>query len=80
MGYLIDVTITPGDDPGPYSIYYNTINVNNLTIDTLFSVYATNISYTRLTTGTGVNIWAPTSATTIILYNEICLNSQTFII
>jgi hypothetical protein len=72
------ILITGGTSQGPYTVYYDSINVSN--IATLFSNNnpATNLSYSDLTTNPGVLVSMPDSITRIILYNNGCNSNITY--
>jgi hypothetical protein len=67
---IFDVKITGGTDNGPYNIYYNNGSGNVLAIYESTSGSTTNVSYSDLTTGTGVRVIIPNTALTITLYNS----------
>jgi len=70
------VTITGGTSPGPYTIYYNSINSNNIALKYLYNTPATGISLNELTSGYFVTV--PDDTTVIYLYNELCKINQSF--
>jgi len=73
-----NVRITSGTAPGPYTIYYDQINANNITTRTYTNQPATNVSYTDLTTGAGVNVYFPDTALKLYVYNIQCNSSYVF--
>lgn len=73
-----NVKITSGTAPGPYNIYYDQIDVNNLTTRTFTNQPATNVSYTDLTTGAGVNVFFPDTALKLYVYNIQCNTAFVF--
>jgi hypothetical protein len=66
---IFDVKITAGTDLGPYDIYYNSGSGNVLAIYESTSGSTTNVSYSDLTTGTGVRVIIPDTSLTITLLN-----------
>lgn len=78
MARFFDIQIISGTAPGPYTIYYDTINVSNIVTLTNSGNLASNISFSTLSLG--VNVTIPDGATSIILFNEQCSNDETFII
>lgn len=73
-----NVKITSGTATGPYTIYYDQINANNITTRTYTNQPATNVSYTDLTTGAGVNVYFPDTALKLYVYNTQCDSSYVF--
>ncbi len=73
-----NVKISSGTAPGPYSIYYDQINVNNITTRTFTNQPATNVSYADLTTGDGVNVFFPDTALKLYVYNTVCNTAYVF--
>ena len=73
-----NVRITTGTAPGPYTIYYDQINANNITTRTYTNQPATNVSYADLTTGAGVNVYFPDTALKLYVYNILCNSSYVF--
>lgn len=63
------VKITSGTDAGPYNIYYDSVGPSNFTTLVSTGGNAQNISYTDLTTGSGVEVYFTDTATSLILYN-----------
>ena len=72
MARYFDIKITTGTAPGPYTIYYDSIGVGNIATLTSNSQPASNLSYSTLTTGIGVNVIVPDSCYALFLYNESC--------
>jgi hypothetical protein len=71
------VWVTPGSHPGPYSVYYNDmIHPNNLAELHPSGLPATDIQYVDLISGNGVMIRVPHGSTPIIIYNQLCDESQ----
>ena len=77
MARYFDIKITTGTAPGPYTIYYDSIGVGNIATLTSNSQPATNLSYSTLTSGNGVNVTVPDSCIALFLYNESCGTSKT---
>jgi hypothetical protein len=73
-----NVKISSGTAPGPYNIYYDQVNVNNLTTRTFTNQPATNVSYTDLTVGEGVNVFFPDTALRLYVYNIQCNTAYVF--
>lgn len=73
-----NVKITTGTAPGPYTIYYDQVNANNITTRTFTNQPATNVSYVDLTTGDGVNVFFPDTALRLYLYNTQCNSAIVF--
>lgn len=80
MPRYFDVLITSGTSVGPYTVYWNTVNANNIATASATSTPATNLTYGALSAGTGVNVTFPDSATSLILYNQLCLTSRSYFI
>lgn len=78
MARSFNIKITTGTALGPYTIYYDAINNANIATYTQGGGLATGITYTQLTTGDGVQVDVPNTATTIKLYNQAgdCLNNE----
>lgn len=74
QNYLI--TITGGTSPGPYTIYYNTINSNNIALKYFYLTPASGITLSELISGYYVTV--PDDTTVIYLYNELCETNQSF--
>ena len=72
MARKFDIKITTGTAPGPYNVYYNSVAVGNIATITSSSLPATGVTYSTLTTGTGLNVTIPDATTAIILYNVQC--------
>lgn len=70
------VTITGGTSPGPYTIYYNTINENNIALKYFVNTPATGVTLNELILG--YNISVPNNTTLIYVYNELCDISQSY--
>jgi hypothetical protein len=79
MARKFDIKITSGTAPGPYTIYYNSVVAGNIATITSSSTPATNVTYSSLTTGTGVNVTVPDGSTSIILYNSQCVSQITYL-
>jgi hypothetical protein len=79
MARKFDIKITSGTAPGPYTIYYDSVVVGNIATITSSSLPATNVTYSSLTTGTGVNVTVPDGSTSIILYNSECVSQITYL-
>ena len=80
MARNFDIKITVGTAPGPYTIYYDVIGPSNIATLTSNSQPATNISYSSLTTGNGVNVIVPDETTNLFLYNISCSNYNSYVI
>lgn len=74
QNYLI--TITGGTSPGPYTIYYNSINNNNIAQKYLYYTPATGVTLSELISGYSVIV--PDNTNVIYLYNESCDIYQSF--
>ena len=72
------VTITSGNAPGPYAVYYNEINELNYATLVQGGGDASTLTLTQLESGVDVEI--PDTSTSIILNNETpgCDNSESF--
>jgi hypothetical protein len=77
MARYFDIKITTGTAPGPYTIYYDSIGTGNIATLTSNSQPAINLSYSTLTTGTGVNVTIPDGSYALFLYNESCNTNVT---
>ena len=80
MARQFNVTITSGTAPGPYNVYYDSVNASNYATVYATSLPATGLTYSELISGVLVSV--PDEATTIILYNTdlACLVSDTHIL
>lgn len=78
MSKIYNVRITSGTAPGPYTIYYNSINPSTIALLTGSETPATGLTISQMTTGVGIII--PDSSTSIILYNVDCENNITYLI
>ena len=78
MARNFDIKITTGTAPGPYNVYYNSVAVGNIATITSSSLPATGVTYSTLTTGTGLNVTIPDATTKIILYNVPCSNQVSY--
>lgn len=70
-----------GSSPGPYSVYYNTINDGSLGTLALLSpsdLDATGISLTQLYDGFDIQV--PDNTVVIYIYNEYCEDSQKIVL
>ncbi len=66
------ILITGGTSLGPYTVYYDSVNVSNIATLVSNTNPATNLSYSDLTTSPGVLVSIPDSTTSIILHNDSC--------
>jgi len=64
------VTITSGTSIGPYIIYYDEINENNIATKSLYYTPATGVTLSELTFG--YTVLVPNNATVLIIYNVLC--------
>ncbi len=79
MARYFYVKLSSGTSPGPYTIYYDTVTSpcvvpspsNILAIFDGNGALAQNLTYTQLTTGSGVPVIVPDGAVTIVLVNNI---------
>lgn len=79
MARYFYVKLSSGTSPGPYTIYYDTVtspcvvpsSSNILAIFDGNGALAQNLTYTQLTTGSGVPVIVPDGAVTIVLVNNI---------
>ena len=81
MSKYYTIKITGGTSPGPYTIYYNQIISSN--IATIYNSVpprlATDLSYTELSTGSGIIVTVPDNTTSLFLYNTYCSSGITLI-
>jgi hypothetical protein len=75
MDKIFNVRITSGTSPGPYNIYYDSIDPNNIALLTGSETPATGLTLSELVIGVGVII--PENSTSVILYNVECDNNIT---
>jgi hypothetical protein len=80
MSKYYTIKITGGTSPGPYTIYYNQIISSNIATiyDSVPPILATDLSYTELSTGSGIIVTVPDNSS-IILYNTYCSSGITLI-
>ena len=81
MNKYYTIKITGGTSPGPYTIYYDYPPGIIATIyDSVPPRLATDLSYTELSTGSGIIVTVPDNTTSLFLYNTYCpLSGQTLI-
>lgn len=72
MAAYFYIKITGGTSVGPYVVYYDQINLNNIALLYPSLEPAIGLTYVELTTNNGVLIQVPSANTTIYLYNELC--------
>jgi hypothetical protein len=77
MSLFYDIKITSGTAAGPYEIYYNSINPSTYANIYGTTTPATGLTFTQMTTGTGVRVSVPNDALLTILKNARCNTSQT---
>lgn len=70
------VTITGGTSPGPYTIYYDTINKENIALKYLYYTPATDITLSELISGYYATV--PNETKQLYLYNQLCETNQSF--
>jgi hypothetical protein len=75
MDKIFNVRITSGTSPGPYNVYYDSIDPNNIALLTGTETPATGLTLSELVIGVGVII--PENSTSVILYNIECDNNIT---
>ena len=82
MSKYYTIKITGGTSPGPYTVYYTEI-LNDLYIPPIYNSVpprlADDLSYTELSTGSGIIVTVPDDTTTLFLYNQYCLSGITLI-
>jgi hypothetical protein len=80
MSKYYTIKITGGTSPGPYTIY---LSSNLITVATRYPQLtpASNLSYTELSTGLGIDVIVPDDTSTLFLYNTYsgCLSGITLI-
>jgi len=76
------VNIISGTAPGPYNIYYDSVNPSNIATIVSTSQPATGVTFSDLNQITGVLVEVPDTAYKIILYNTdtFCLNEDEFLL
>ena len=76
------IKITGGTSPGPYTIYYDQ-NLNSSNIPPIYDSVpprtATNLSYSELSTGSGIIVQVPDDTSLLYLYNTYCSSGITLI-
>lgn len=70
-----DIKLTSGTAQGPYTIYYNSTDPWNIATVYNTGGLATGVTYSTLTTGTGLRVSIPDTSTSIIVYNPYCPNT-----
>lgn len=75
MYQYYNILITGGTSPGPYTIYFNTIDPSNIALTYLDYFPATDLTLSQLQTGVSVTV--PDGAYNIIVYNQLCGTNQT---
>jgi hypothetical protein len=80
MSKYYTIKITGGTSPGPYTIYYNQVISSNIATiyDSIPPRQATDLSYSELSTGSGIIVTVPDNSS-IILYNTYCSSGITLI-
>jgi hypothetical protein len=76
------IKITGGTSPGPYTVYYDEI-LNDSYIPKIYESvperFASNLTYSELSIGSGVIVEVPDNTTTLFLYNQYCLSGITLV-
>ena len=72
MSKYYNVKIDSGTAPGPYTIYYGSINSSNIATLYVDGNPATNVTKVSLNSGDGVLVIVPDNTTRVILYNQEC--------
>lgn len=70
MSQNYNITITGGTSPGPYNVYYDSIDNTHIAQKYLYYTPATGITLNELTSGYYVTV--PDEATILYLYNTSC--------
>jgi hypothetical protein len=82
MSKYYTIKITGGTSPGPYTVFFNQIGPQS-NIATIYDsnppILATNLFWSDLTNGSGINVEVPDDTSTIYLYNEYCESGSTLI-
>ena len=73
MARIFDIKITSGTSHSLYTIYYDQVDATNIATRVSTSLPATGVTYNDLTSGSGVTVSVPNSATSILLYNNSCV-------
>ena len=73
MARIFDIKITSGTSHSFYTIYYDQVDAANIATRVSTSLPATGVTYNDLTSGSGVTVSVPNSATSILLYNNSCV-------
>ena len=73
MARIFDIKITSGTSHSLYTIYYDQVDAANIATRVSTSLPATGVTYNDLTSGSGVTVSVPNSATSILLYNNSCV-------
>ena len=76
MYQYYNIVITGGTSSGPYTIYYDTVDPNNIALTYLDYFPATNLTLTQMINGVSVTV--PDGTFNIIVYNQLCGTNQTF--
>jgi hypothetical protein len=84
MPRKFNVKINQAGNPGPYTIYYNTVSPTTIAVKSGTTTPTSNLTVTELSTGNGVLVDVPDGASSIILRNSnssvqsYCGNDRTF--
>jgi hypothetical protein len=82
MNKYYTIKITGGTSPGPYTVYYDQL-LNNSNIPPIYDSVpprtATNLSYSELSTGSGIIVQVPDDTSLLYLYNTYCSSGITLI-
>lgn len=79
MARIFNIRISSGTSLGPYSVYYNTINTNNLFLNFQNNLPATGITLNQLTTNSGFVVYTTNNnVSSVILRNDACTTTFTY--
>jgi len=74
MYQYYNIIITGGTSPGPYTIYYDIVDPNNIALTYLDYFPATDLTLSQMVNGVSVTV--PDGTYNIIVYNQLCGTNQ----
>lgn len=79
MALYYNIKLTSGTSNGPYTIYYDSVNVANIATIVSSATPASGLTYNNVYPN-GVNVSVPSFTTSLIVYNTSCNDSDSFVI
>jgi hypothetical protein len=79
MAKYYNIKLTSGTSNGPYTIYYDSVNLANIATIVSSATPASGLTYNNVYPN-GVNISVPSFTTSLIVYNTSCNDSDSFVI